>query len=394
LRFAVKPSQGEGWSEYTGTDWLFPGAYHDTLLIYNDIDEPIQVVWDQEDGLPYQIGLLNQWIDKEDSYGGTEIESTIRFKEDRGSTEHFMLEPMEEHVYFRPDSEGNQNQAGYNEFGYRENFEVSLGIFLDGEQDTENAISRDVPIDGDITYDRKVEAHRVQLELKTTASEWKLLQKRSYYIAKDKACIPDLAVMTEHNQQETMSNMIFWLTRGDTQLLDRISNSNVSGGITSTIDGPDGDSESAMNQANVNIALSSSLSGDFTLIAWVRSDTTTDIMSFSTGGGVLSVNLGPVVRFNDGITIHQFDLTWIPTDWILLTVVREGNFLSIYSNKTLLGTVTLVNYATYGGTLTCNSGSGDLFDLRVLNVAINAATLRYYYDDVINNSGNSLLPIY
>ncbi len=394
LRFAIKPSQGIGWSEYTGDDWLFPGAYHDTLVIYNDIDEPIQLVWDQTDGLPYQIGLLDQWLDKEDDYGGTEIQSAVRPKEHRGSTEHYMLEPMEEHAYFRPDSEDNKNKLGYNEFGYRDGFEVSIAAYLDGEQDTPNAITRDVPIDGDITYDRKVEAHRVQLEYRTTTSEWKLLQMRSYYIAKDKTAIPDLAVMTEHDQQEDISNMIFWVTRGDTQLLDRISNSNVSGSITAAIDGPDGESGSAMNQANINIALSSSLSDDFTLIAWIRSDPTTNIMSFSTGGGVLSVDTGPVVRFNDGANTHSFALTWDPSDWILITVVRDGNMLSFYANKTLLGTIVLTNYATYGGTLTCNSGSGDFFDLRVLNAAIEAAALRYYYDDIVNNSGNALLPIY
>lgn len=394
LRLAIKPSQGIGWSEYSGTDWLFPAAYHDTLLIYNDIDEPLQMVWDSVGGLPYQIGLLNQWTDKEDDYGGTEIESTIRFKEDRGTTEHYMLEPMEEHVYFRPEDENNKGESGYNTWGYRNGFEATLAIYLDGEQDTPNAITRDVPIDGDITYDRKVEAHRVQLELSTSASEWKLLGKRSYYIAKDKAAIPDLAAMTEHNQQESLSNMIFWITRGDNQLLERISNTEVNGSITATIDGPDGESSSAMNQANINIALSSSLSSDFTLMAWVRSDPTTNVMSFSTGSGILSVNSGSTVRFNDGVLTHTFNLTWDPSDWVLITLVRDGNMLSCYANKTLLGTIVLINYATYGGTLTCDGGSGDLFDLRVLNTMITADTLRYYYDDIVNNFGNALLPIY
>jgi hypothetical protein len=330
LRLALKASQGNGWSVWRGADWLYPESRHGTLKVVNNAERQVQIVWDARSGLPYIIGEVDQWTDKADDYDGSEIESEIRFPEDRGSAEHYTLESLEHHVHLRPHDEDARGDEGHTALGYRNGFEVDLGMLEDGEQITEAATTTDVPIDGDLVFDRKLEAHRMQLKMTTTTSFWKLVRRRSYYVAKDKAAPPSGRAMSQYDHQEALESNVMWFSRGDNLLLDRVTNVAASGSYLTVITGPDGYSGSAMQFSGTQgfaLALTSGLSGDFTMMFWLSSVTVANIITFT--GGSVNILAGPIFDFEDGATNHQAAFSF-DSSWKHFAVRRKGEVITLY----------------------------------------------------------------
>lgn len=392
LKYAVKPLQGRGWSFNEGADWLWPSAYHDSLIIYNDNDEIITIVWDASDGLGYRIGELNVWTDKSSEYAGTEITGDILFKEDIGETENYTIPPLEEHVFLRPENEDVRNTSGHDGSGYRDNFRVSLHRYEDGDLSQETTSARYIPIEGDITYDKDKESHRKQLRMITTTSEWKLVGKRSYYIAKDKRQLPSKTLLSEQSWQEYMADPLFWLSRGANLYLNRATGTNVSGSYFGTATGPDNINNSAIDftgTEGLTYALPSDLDGNFTLMMWVTGGTNITMMSLSTGVGNMAIAGG---NFSFGGNASA--ISWNGTIWGLFVVVRQGNYIYLYHDDNLVNTYLLDNIVIYGGTVSIMTNqTGQIHDVRIYDTALNANTLAYYHRDIINNNGNSFLPM-
>lgn len=392
LKYAIKPSHGLGWSYYGGADWLWPSAYNDSLNIFNDRDELITIVWDARDGLGYRVGELDVWTDKTSDYAGTEIAGDILFKEDIGETENYMIPPLEEHVFLRPEDEESRNTSGHDDAGYRDNFSVSLHRYEDGNLSQETTSARYIPLEGDITYDKDNESHRKQLRFTTTASEWKLVGKRSYYVAKDKRQLPSRTLLSEQSWQEHMAEPALWLSRGSNLVLNRAVGEDVSGSYFGTATGPDGISGSAMDftgSQGLTYALPSDLTGDFTLMMWFTGGVSATLMSLSTGSGSMVISGGNLSFGGNGGAI-----TWDGTAWGLFVVVREGYYMYLYQNDELLNTFLLGSIINYGGTVSImSSQTGQIEDVRIYERSLGARMLDYYYRDVINNSGNSFLPM-
>lgn len=392
LKYAIKPSQGLGWSYFEGTDWLWPAAFHDSLIVFDDRDEPITIVWDALDGLGYRIGELDVWTDKTAEYAGAEIAGEILFKEDIGETENYMIPPLEEHVFLRPEDEAARDTAGHDSSGYRDNFRVSLHRYEDGDLSQETTSARYIPIEGDITYDKDEESHRKQLRFITTTSEWKLVGKRSYYVAKDKRQLPARTLLSEQSWQENMAEPLLWLSRGNNLYLNRATGTNVSGSYFGTATGPDGLSDTAMDftgSQGLSNTLSSDLSGDFTLMIWFTGGVTATLMGLSTGAGNMVISGG---NFSFGGSSSA--ISWDGDVWGLFVVVREGNYMYLYHDDTLLNTFLLGSIVTYGGTVSIMSNqTGQIEEVRIYNRAQNANTLAYYHRDMINNNGNAFLPM-
>jgi len=340
---------------------------------------------------------MDQWTDKEDDYAGTEIGGEIRFKEDRGSAEHFLLESLEHHLYLRPYDEEDRSTTGHTSLGYRDDFSVDIKAYLDGEPWKESAKVSSIPFDGDLVFDRNLEAHRIQLAFEPHASEWRLVRRRSYYVAKDRAATPAGRLMSTKEYQNTLATgMLIWLSRGLTPQLNRCTGTNAGGSYAARTTGADGRSNTGMSflgtaGEGLTVALGSNLSGDFTLCGWVQATTAT-MYSFGTGGLTLGVNAAGQVVINDGAIARTFD-TGITSGYIFIGMYRSGTMITPFYNKTRCNP--FVVGTTYGGTVTIMGGglSGNLFDLRCYNKAVSSTVLDYYYDDVIDNKGNATMPI-
>ena len=94
-RRGIRNYHALNWSELGGVAWVMPEVGIGMLTVYDDNDRAINLVMDEETGLPYYIGSKNGprgsnvskvWRDKEaqDYNVGTEIPWLVRFKEHVG----------------------------------------------------------------------------------------------------------------------------------------------------------------------------------------------------------------------------------------------------------------------------------------------------------------------
>jgi hypothetical protein len=81
------------------------------------------------------------------------------------------------------------------------------------------------------------------------------------------------------------------------------------------------------------------------------------------------------------------------TDWSIIKIVRSGSTLTITLDKNDPITITGLQHRNYGGLVTMlELHDARLFDPRVKAAAISKEGSDYYYDDVYDNAGKSLLP--
>jgi len=94
-RRGLRSQHALNWSELGGVQWVMPEVGISMITVYDDNDRPINLVMDEETGLPYYIGSKEGpigsetekvWRDKEsrDYNVGTEIPWLVRFKEHIG----------------------------------------------------------------------------------------------------------------------------------------------------------------------------------------------------------------------------------------------------------------------------------------------------------------------
>lgn len=349
-RFAVLPEHGVGPSEYLGSAWPFPEARTGTIRIFDDNDQAHMLVLNNKDGYFYDIstrdgppgsGLSRVWKDGADisGAGGTDILPTALFPEDRGGFEHYFLEHKESHIYARPYDEA---------VGFPSGLEFGLDIFEEGEPSDAAASTADIPLDGDIGFDKRIEAHRLQLKLSANMSQHLIVGRQQYYVASDRAAAPDKRIMTESDYQEEFSLPLLWIwTKGGTPA-DRAQGAALSLTATGTT-GVDGESGSAIQFDAVQTFPSVAMTGAGELLFWYQ--------------GTLTVTIGgtPITMTDHG--------------------TYSGWTLAYASGITATGDLVI----------TPTSGTVKIFDLRAFNTAITSGARAYYYTDVSNNSGNVML---
>lgn len=386
----MRPQQGIGWSQFGGpvsarsTVWPYPEARVGGLRVIDDANESHLLIWDSYDGIPRKFGNPDNFTDDAEEYQGTEIEAAIKFKEDIGSAEHFILENSEQHTHFRPESE---------ERGFRDDFAVTLINHVDGSP-TANATARSVPTDGDITYDKTQEGHRQQMELRTTASEWKLVERRTYYVAKDRAAAPSGLLMSEIDWQEELSVPILWLSRGTALALNRIDNTTLTGTFFGATTGPDAYEQSAIrfNAAGSLTWAMTNVLGDFTMMAWLNQSSAFDIFRI----GNMSLRwIQPDVVWADAGNVFDAETTNDGTTWLHIAVRRQESTLTIYVNGVAVSTNVLGPFNNVSGDVVIgNAQTGDIFDVRIFDSALSSDAIAYAYRDVNENSGDAICPVW
>jgi len=120
-------------------------------------------------------------------------------------------------------------------------------------------------------------------------------------------------------------------------------------------------------------------------------------------GGDLLINIvheGDIAYliFNDGINDLRVELPFTEEQgdgnaWAIIKLRRIDDNLYITVDKTDLAPIPLV-HINYGGVVHIGEYStAKMFDIRVLDRDIPKAASDYYYDDIYQNQGRSLLPL-
>jgi len=361
FRYGVRKEQGYGFSENTGSAFPFPEVGCGNINILDTYKQFRNLIYDVNTGHLFDIttrdgssttGDVKVYRDAANvsGIGGTDILPSVKFKEDRGEMEHYYITNQNNHIYLRPNNEDNRGATNYTDAGFPSGLTADVSMFADGEQTTEKAKAEDIVFPkNDISFDKKITAHRLQTEASFTTSDFKLVGRTQYYKTSDLPDGGDTQLMNEStNQVDIGSDMTQWLTRGSTPLLNRITGESITGTTTST-DGPDTYTDSAMViDTNIDLGNDSITSGRIQLWAKASGDY--------------------VEYFNN---VNSITLTNVGTQgsWDLLKY--EG---AIASGLTLV--------------------SGSVFDYRLYDTTLSSTEETYYITDIQRNSGDTCLPWY
>ena len=149
----------------------------------------------------------------------------------------------------------------------------------------------------------------------------------------------------------------------------------------------------------INGTLPESVDGDFSLVGWYNKLSVAELPFTCWDIGSLAVeiiNNGGThqLQISDGVnSTINVDLSADGSEWFNVIVVRSGTSILVYENNTLMHTEAGWSVIDYGTAISAISSSAvEVADLRVLNIGLSAADIGYYYDDVIDNAGNEVMP--
>ena len=356
LRYATEISEGIGWSVMENDDWVSPASDWATFPIIDDNGVTRALVLDNDDYI-YELDTYDRInniyppaLDKED-IEDSEIfweKHQLTHKSQEGS-EHFKIEHDECHIYTEPFYPEFRGQDDYSSSGYRDAQELSIEEYLDGEKREPIALTDDIPQNGDIVYSgTKSEARQIQHVLKGDAGEIRITGIVHDYIFKTKAGSISERTMQEHTIQTRLeTNKIIHVTRDWKPLRNRVDG-DVYTATYNYAQGPDGRENSAFE-----------LTSDLTLDNEALTNHTIVLFTQTAAPGPIA-----------GVTMTEYN--------------NNGTWYCLYSIGA--GPVAL-NRVVANGTY--------IFDLRFYNAQITdfvADILPYLYRDVIQNSGNGLLP--
>jgi hypothetical protein len=266
---------------------------------------------------------------------------------------------------------------------------------VDGNK-VELARTENIPENGDIPFDRKVEGRRVQLGVAGTASELLLTGIGADYEMKDLRAAPALRIMDHHNRQASIGAPIVWISRGSVPLLNRADGAIASGAITGTATGPDGWANSAMilGPASSISAPCASLSGDYTIMVFVSSiAASVDICNVGAlVVSILKAGAAYILQVTDGAN-YQHLMSWLGTGWVAIKITRTGNVLELSENGLPLDSFILPGVNTFAGPFRMQAGNQKrVFDIRLLPNTVSNDDHFYYYNNVTQKDGDAVLP--
>jgi hypothetical protein len=353
FHFGFGDSQGRGWDEVSGDDWVWPESQAAVLSVVGDAGQYDLVVIDEKSGLPYLItgretpsgsntGIV--WKDKVDpniSGSGSDIETALTLREHYGEKLGYDIWHEQSRIHPRPVKNENRGATGFDSNGLPTGLQFTSTFYANGEIVAKGTMSN-IPTDSEYVHDRRFKGNTLQQEISTNKSNFKVIRTESIYKVSDVQKIPSMGGNTESAYELELSAPIVWLSRGETLLKNRSTNITLSGTVSAT-DGADGLSTSGMNVTTVSLANVPIAAGTVMLLS--------------------------------------------KTAYAI-----SGLSLDTHSTITVNGTTWYFRYVTGSipGSLTL--GVGTVFDLRIYNTVISSAALAHYIDNIDNFEGRSYLP--
>lgn len=403
-RLASSIDQGVSITEYGGERWLWPPAFVGTCKGYDGDNDTISLVLDNYTGKFYRIGISDLWKDRENwPYGGYDIPCHFKLKEHTSQAgEYEEVKHIESHVYSRPYWEDNRDKPGFNSDGFIDGFEMDLQMYENGNPTTHSAKIQNVPQYGDYVYRRREEARRLQLEILTNASAFRIIGVNQHLLCVDKKAPPLLNNPVESQYQREFRTPYFWISRDKSRpTLNRATGRTCSGTYDLLLAGPDTIAKSAIAFAAAH-SLSddiADLSSDFTAGVWLNGIVGYPCIVFRITDGTttldLSISAAGYMRWDDGTNVFTAAISWIGAGWVFVAWQKDGHYVRFFENgiqSTYYGMID--DSMTYGGTVSMPVNSTiTVFDPRIVPRAVSSNALLYYYQKVLVDTGNEVLPI-
>lgn len=347
-RLPVRAGDGFGPSEFKdsdtpGFDWVWPAARKGTAVGFDENQKEIALVLDTKTQRVYRINIPDVWQDRVggEYAEGKRIISELHQKSYEASVgQHAAIVHNETHSYFEAFLKEHKGAPGYDSEGFPLQMQVDMQMHKDNEEVLEKK-TVDIPKDGDIVFPEKLEARQLQLRTKIYGAPWLNVGINNNFDTIDKAARPDLRVMTEMSYQENLSSYpLFHVSRSFYPLINRATGENATGNYSGLIVGPDGREYSAMSFSageGLSGALVSDLNGDFTLSTWFKDTWQQPYRLWEVGVLNITIN-NDNFNMEDGINAPiSVSLDYIGTGWILISVIRLSNTISVYENGELKG---------------------------------------------------------
>ena len=344
FRYGLTSSQGVGFSENTGSDWVFPEGRTGTVMVYDNNKQPHLLVLNYSDGKFYDIStrdsaassnIVKVWQDKVDISGiaGTDICPKVRFRETTGTFEKFFIRTASESIYTRPVDKIE---------GYPSGITFDVSQYVDDKQTKYKATTKDIKLPKqELVFDRQVEGHRIITEVVTNKAKVQIVGREMDYISYDRSPDPITKISSEDTWQQNISLPTSWISRGGNQLVDKATGSTLVGNVT-YITGVDGKGSSAIT-ITTPIQLVNNLITSGTLMLWC--------------------GLGYTIPGITLITIGGFD------DWFLC-----------YATGSIPANITLPN--------------GNVFDVRLYSTVLDNDTMQYYMNDCVDNYADNVCKLF
>lgn len=359
FQLALNESQGVGFSENTGDDFVFPPAGVPPMMVWDGDKVAHALVFDNNDGNVYDMmtrdgptdtGLEKIWTDKADINGdnGTDIVPSVKFAEDIGNYEYYWLRAAIIRLFVHAVNDSVKGATGFNDEGIPNDLEITLRAYIDGKLSVERSVA-DIPITGDIHFDDMVEGHRIALEFVANMGLHTICGRYAKYILTDKMI--GTGVMSEDDYQEQFATPSMWFSR-DLLYIDRATGSELD----------------STEQAKITpVAGVDSRSGS----AW----------SFTVALNLPSRSLtgASIILWHQGLS--SFTINGVPM--VFTDYNTSGSWTLSY----------LTSLTTSGAIVINPTGTCKIFDLRIIDSQIlSADAIAYYYDNIVNHSGDVALP--
>lgn len=360
-RFAIREEQGViGGVRITGDDWIEPANNVSGYEVIDNGNRAMQVIFDNLTARYYWIStydgptgsnLTKTFVDKDDTTGtGTEISWSINFGADIGALLKYDIRHEVSNLTIDPYDPTNADGTGYDEEGFRDGLEIDLYAYCKSNAwANEFSSAKNINKDGDISFDETPQDKAIQIKVSGNRSECIISELANYYTIFEQASIPSKRQMTEGDYQETLSNVVLWLSRNANLYKNLATGSSISGtpvGIT----GVDGKSNSGFQISAALTTISVSLTAG-SILFWAD--------------GTVAVAIG-------GASVS-------------LSTVDTLNGWTLYYATSIVASGSLV--------LT-PSGTRKIEDLRVYNEEIDSDTRTYLYNDMDRNNGYNTLKVW
>lgn len=352
LRYATEQNEGIGWSKYGGESWIEPMGNYGVFQVLDSNKVPRNVLFDKNDFRIYEIGTCDRVVYvKQPAVDKEFVENTeIVWEKWEGLTifglgeEDKTIKHENSFIKVAPADLAYRGASGYTASGQRENQELSLSAYLNGEQISAAGIARDFPENGEVVFSgRKVSDIGVQMVVSGTAGEIFITGHKHIFLAEMKSPGTDRITMSEHViQKELATGKVLHLSRGRQPLLNRVTGTLLTGGVETRITGPDGRERSAVNFTQNVVLDNPVITSDYTIIVWSK---TPDPFAYMT-------------QYGDPV-----------------------NGWCMYYKKLNIGLAASIILL-----------AGDRFDVRIYSKQISDTALARLYEDVVSHEGKMLLP--
>lgn len=404
LRFALphKPSQGIGWSVYDGEGWPYPeGGGVGCCEILNSNDERIQLTMDSSTFFTYQLGKYDQWVDAEGEYViEHEIESEITLREHTAPVgASARLRHSQSHLWLKPWYKDRRNTGEYNADGFRNANSTDIYIKKDSSPDIDRR-TKQVPIDGQITFDGDIDSKFLQMGFIITGAPWRFVQTQQWYRQIDVGDSPHNKTMTEMDWQIEWSESYLWFSRSNTPDVNLATGLTATGSYGGLTTGPDNRNQSAVVMA-LGQSLSTSindLDGNFTIGMWIKPMGQHKVNLFDFSKGNLTISLEYLtdsyeIFWRDNKSVLVFSLGGDINEWAYIALKRDGSNVVCYKDGQLVNTGALADSTiVYGGSVVMYDAPIIWFDSKIVPRGVSEDAIAYIYRNVTQKNGDAVCP--